>query len=79
MIATRHPLPDLVRAFALFGIAVVNVDFFAHASFRGVINTGWDSPTDRILGWTVATVFLLKSYSLFSLMFGVGVHQQILA
>lgn len=79
MSQTRQPLPDLVRAFALFGIAVVNVDFFAHASFGGVIDTGWDSPTDRILWGTVATVFLLKSYSLFSLMFGVGVHQQILA
>jgi len=68
-----------VRAFALFGIAVVNVDFFAHASLRGVIDTGWNSPTDRILWWTIAALFLLKSYSLFSLMFGVGVQQQILA
>jgi len=74
VIATRHPLPDLVRAFALFGIAVVNVDFFANASYRGVIDTGWNGPTDRILWWTIAMVFPLKSYSLFSLMFGVSVQ-----
>jgi len=37
-----------VRAFALFGIAVVNVDFFANTSYRGVIDTGWDSPPGRM-------------------------------
>jgi uncharacterized protein len=79
MTSSREPLPDLVRAFALFGIAVVNVDYFAHATMGGVIAGAWDSPADRAAWWTVATLFMLKSYSLFALMFGVGVAQQMLS
>ena len=72
----RQPFPDLVRALALCGIAVVNADYFAHATMGGVIAGAWDSPADRAAWWTVATLFMLKSYSLFALMFGVGVGQQ---
>jgi uncharacterized protein len=79
MTAPRQPLPDLVRVFALCGIAVVNVDYFAHATMGGVIAGAWDSPADRAAWWTVATLFMLKSYSLFALMFGVGVAQQMLS
>lgn len=76
MTSSREPLPDLVRAFALFGIAVVNVDYFAHATAGGVIAAGWNTPADRLVWWGVASVFLLKSYSLFALMFGFGFEQQ---
>lgn len=76
MTPTRPLLPDLARAFALFGIAVVNVDFFAHATTGGVIAAGWNTPGDRILWCAVASLFLLKSYSLFALMFGFGFEQQ---
>jgi uncharacterized protein len=76
MSQARQPFPDLVRAFALCGIAVVNVDYFAHAKMGGVIAGAWDSPADRAAWWTVATLFMLKSYSLFAVMFGVGVAQQ---
>lgn len=76
MSQARQPFPDLVRAFALCGIAVVNVDYFAHATMGGVIAGAWDSPADRAAWWTVATLFMLKSYSLFAVMFGVGVVQQ---
>lgn len=76
MPSSRHPLPDLVRAFALFGIAVVNVDYFAHATAGGVIAAGWNTPADRLVWWIVASIFLLKSYSLFALMFGFGFEQQ---
>jgi uncharacterized protein len=75
----RQPLPDLVRAFALFGIAVVNVDYFAHPSGDGLLQRGLGSPLDRALWWVVATVFLLKSYSLFAMMFGYGFGRQMRA
>lgn len=76
MSPVRQPFPDLVRAFALFGIAVVNVDFFARVALDGVFAGALVTPLDRLLWWTVASLFLLKSYSLFSLMFGAGVAQQ---
>jgi uncharacterized protein len=76
MTPARQPLPDLVRAFALFGIAVVNVDFFAHATAGGVMTAGWNTPADQVLWWAIASVFLMKSYSLFALMFGFGFEQQ---
>jgi uncharacterized protein len=79
MSQVRQPLPDLVRACALFGIAVVNVDYFAHPSMDGLLQRGLASPLDRALWWVVATVFLLKSYSLFAMMFGYGFGQQMRA
>lgn len=79
MTATRQVLPDLVRAFALFGIAVVNVDYFAHATMGGVMSEAWGTAADRVAWWAVATLFLLKSYSLFALMFGAGIAQQMQA
>lgn len=76
MSTARQPFPDLVRACALFGIAVVNVDYIAHATMGGVIANAWVTPADRLVWWTVATLFLIKSYPLFALMFGAGIAQQ---
>jgi uncharacterized protein len=76
MNTTRQPLPDLVRAVALFGIAVVNVDFFAHATSTQQFGIGLATTVDKAVWWIVATLFTLKSYSLFAFMFGVGFEQQ---
>lgn len=76
---TRHPFPDLVRACALLGIAVVNVEWSAHPAQDLVSGGAWSTPADRFLWWTVATVFLMKSYSLFAMLFGAGVEQQMRA
>lgn len=73
----RQPFPDLVRACALFGIAVVNVDVFAHHTPGGVLASSWATPLDRAMWWTVATLFAMKSYPLFAMMFGAGVGQQL--
>ena len=77
MSPVRQPFPDLVRACALFGIAVVNVDFFAHATPGGVMAAAWSTPMDRVLWWTIAALFAMKSYPLFAMMFGAGVGQQL--
>lgn len=77
MSGVRRPFPDLVRACALFGIAVVNVDLFAHLTPGGVLASAWGTPADRALWWTVAALFAMKSYPLFAMMFGAGIGQQL--
>lgn len=77
MSGIRRPFPDLVRACALFGIAVVNVDLFAHLTPGGVLASAWGTPADRTLWWTVAALFVMKSYPLFAMMFGAGIGQQL--
>ena len=76
MSTTRQPLPDLVRAAALFGIAVVNVEYFAYATSAQQFRIGLASTADKAVWWVVATLFTLKSYSLFAFMFGAGFEQQ---
>jgi uncharacterized protein len=79
MSETRQPFPDLVRACALFGIAVVNVEWFAYPAQDLLRGGAWATPADRFVWWTVATVFLMKSYSLFAMLFGAGMAQQMRA
>ena len=53
--AGRHILPDLIRAFALFGIVLVNVAFFAFpgdATYHaGGLDTGADNTAFFCLKW----------------------------
>jgi len=58
--AGRQVMPDLARAIALIGIAVVNV--------AGGLNTS----IDNFAYFLVNSLFLMKFYTLFSFMFGVG-------
>lgn len=78
----RHIMPDLVRAFAILGIVLVNVAYFAYPgemTYHAVTDSGaglrgrWDYAAYFI----VNAIFLFKSYTLFSFMFGVGVSYQI--
>lgn len=73
----RDILPDLMRAFALIGIALVNVEMLSSSKMNGY---GPDQLTDsfsQIAHFGVLGLFTLKSYSLFSLMFGVGLGYQL--
>lgn len=75
--AGRHILPDLVRAFAVLGIALVNVAYFAWPSDAVYLDGGLQTPLDHAANFGVNAVFLLKAYTLFSFMFGVGMAYQI--
>ncbi len=77
--AGREVLPDLTRAFALFGIALVNVGVFAWPIYNGYAAGGLETMLDRAAYFAVGAFFLLKSYSLFSFMFGVGFAYQMTA
>jgi uncharacterized protein len=74
--APRALLPDLARAVALFGIAVVNVGLFAYPGATGYTLGALDSALDRALFFAVLALFAFKSYSLFAFSFGVGLGQQ---
>jgi uncharacterized protein len=77
--ADRALMPDLLRAFALFGIAVVNVVGFAQPFTSGFHNGGLDTMGDQAAYGLVGLLFLMKSYPLFSMMFGAGLAYQLMA
>lgn len=74
--AGREIFPDLARAFALIGIALVNVAIFSHPMMAGY---GSVEGADKWAYFGVNSFFLLKSYTLFSFMFGVGFAYQMMA
>lgn len=74
--AERALLPDLVRAVALIGIAVVNVQLFAWPLETGLYSDATASPPDRTAHFTVAWLAQAKFYALFSLMFGASLFYQ---
>ncbi|WP_018149589.1 DUF418 domain-containing protein [Henriciella marina] len=74
--AGREIFPDLTRAFALIGIALVNVAVFSHPMVTGY---GVLQGADQWAYFGVNALFLLKSYTLFSFMFGVGFAYQMMA
>jgi uncharacterized protein len=75
--AGREIFPDLARAWALFGIALVNVGVLAWPMMSSYHHEG-AAPTslDTAAWFGVNALFLMKSYSLFSFMFGVGFAYQ---
>lgn len=73
----RQILPDLTRAFALVGIALVNVGFMAWPALTGYYAGALESGIDKGAHFAVSALFLYKSYTLFSFMFGVGFAYQI--
>ncbi|MGB6317006.1 MAG: hypothetical protein WBG08_00100, partial [Litorimonas sp.] len=75
----RHVFPDLVRAFALLGIVLVNVAYFAWPGPETYFTGGLQTTADRAALFAVDSLFLLKSYTLFSLMFGAGLAYQMLS
>ena len=72
-------MPDLIRAFALIGIALVNVMGFAQPALSGYYNGALDSQLDQAAFGAVTGLFFMKSYPLFSMMFGAGLAWQLAA
>ncbi len=74
----RQPLPDLVRAWALMGIVVVNVGAFSWPIEQGY-SDAITTRLDEVANFLMTALFMTKSYALFSLMFGVGLAYQIIS
>ena len=78
--AGRHVFPDLARAWALFGIALVNVGLFAWPGMKGGYAAGGlETGLDQAAFFGVNALFTMKSYTLFSFMFGVGFAYQMVS
>jgi len=78
--AGRHIFPDLARAWALFGIALVNVAIFSWPAMKaGYASGGLETGIDQAAFFGVNALFSMKSYTLFSFMFGVGFAYQIMS
>ncbi len=73
---TRALMPDLVRAFALAGICLVNAAGFAWPFSTLYYDGGLATAADRAAYFAVSSLFLMKSYPLFSMMFGAGLTYQ---
>jgi uncharacterized protein len=65
-------MPDYLRLVALFGIVVVNVQYIAFSALHGFAHPVAETTRDAITLWLVNGLALLKTYGLFSFMFGVG-------
>ena len=63
--AGRHVLPDLVRAFAVIGIVLVNVAYFAYPGEVTYHDGGLNTPLDQAAYFGVNALFLFKAYTLF--------------
>lgn len=75
--AGREIFPDLARAWALIGIALVNVGVLAWPMASGYNYEGAIlGQADKTAAFLVYAFFMMKSYSLFSFMFGVGFAYQ---
>lgn len=67
---------DALRGFALFGILQVNILAFSSVYFGSGQAAGVSSTVDAVLAFLISTVFELKFYLLFSLLFGYSVTLQ---
>ncbi|KZM50648.1 hypothetical protein OA90_09560 [Labrenzia sp. OB1] len=68
----RSLMPDYLRLIALFGIVIVNVQFIAFSALHGFTEPAGETFSDDLTLWFVNGLALLKTYGLFSFMFGVG-------
>lgn len=75
----RALMPDYLRLIALFGIAVVNVQAMAFSVLGGFFSAPSVAGIDGMAIWLVNGLFYLKTYGLFSFMFGVGLAFQMRA
>jgi uncharacterized membrane protein YeiB len=67
----RIELIDALRGFALLGIIVVNVTFFASAfKLTGLADPNYSDAISDVTRWLFTIVFETKFYLLFSLLFG---------
>lgn len=68
----RALMPDYLRLVALFGIVIVNVQYIAFSALHGFTEPVGETFGDEVTLWLVNGLALLKTYGLFSFMFGVG-------
>ena len=73
-ISQRDSFPDILRGFALLGIAMVNIQFFSISTFNGAESLDLMDPKNASVAFLVAALFQAKFYLLFSFLFGYSAH-----
>jgi uncharacterized protein len=74
----RVALMDALRGFAIFGILLVNMQFFFSPIYLvGRSAEWWPSLADRAVEWAIQFLAQGKFYSMFSFLFGVGAAVQL--
>jgi uncharacterized protein len=73
-IAQRDSFPDVLRGFALFGIAMVNIQFFSISTINGAESLDLTQPESATVAFLVFALFQAKFYLLFSFLFGYSAH-----
>ena len=73
-IAQRDSFPDVLRGFALFGIAMVNIQFFSISTINGSESLDLTQPESATVAFLVFALFQAKFYLLFSFLFGYSAH-----
>ena len=74
MTKTRDSFPDILRGFALLGIAMVNVQYFAVDTVSGFEAADLSASANSTAAFIVMLVFQSKFYLLFSFLFGYSAH-----
>jgi uncharacterized protein len=74
----RIAVVDVIRGVALIGILLVNMAFFSGPVFydQAAGITRFDTPPDRAAAWLIRFLGEGKVYSLFSILFGLGLTLQ---
>lgn len=70
----RDSFPDILRGFALLGIAMVNVQYFAIDTVSGFEAADLTASANSAAAFIVMLVFQSKFYLLFSFLFGYSAH-----
>jgi len=73
-ITERDSFPDILRGFALFGIAMVNIQFFSISTFNGAESLDLTQTESASVAFLVFALFQAKFYLLFSFLFGYSAH-----
>jgi uncharacterized protein len=72
----RVEIIDILRGFALFGILLVNMMYFAWPVYTEVVGKPWMHPLDNATSWFVSFFAAGKFFTLFSFLFGLGLAVQ---
>ena len=70
----RDSFPDILRGFALFGIAMVNIQYFSISTFNGAESLDLTKFENGSVAFIVWALFQAKFYLLFSFLFGYSAH-----
>jgi uncharacterized protein len=70
----RDRFPDILRGFALFGIALVNVPYLSIDTINAAEGADLTTPFNAVAAFLVMAFFQAKFYLLFSFLFGYSAH-----